>query len=184
MIRVIRHTPNPQAGGSLLVVCPRLLIKYIYSNPPSATRRRAMLWWQWTPTNKGFFQLGKLYADHDVAMQCEPVRFENTAFMSLSWGGVGWRWAGWESVHLVLRILTGLEGKISTRDFERRELAGQTKVLEENRFHCQLSTTMYTGPDRWSNPGRRSGSRLLTWDTSQSWESATVSPRLEDWRRQ
>jgi hypothetical protein len=32
--RVVNPTPNPQAGGSLLDGCPRLLIQYIRSCPP------------------------------------------------------------------------------------------------------------------------------------------------------
>jgi hypothetical protein len=50
---VVIPTPNHQAGGPPLVVCPWLLIKYIRSYPPfleavppSATRGRAMLWGQ------------------------------------------------------------------------------------------------------------------------------------------
>ena len=45
-------SPNPQAGEQPLVGCPRLLIQYIRSYPPSATCGRAMLWWQ-TPTCHG-----------------------------------------------------------------------------------------------------------------------------------
>jgi hypothetical protein len=33
-VRVCSPTPNPQAGGPLLVGCPRLLIQYIRSYPP------------------------------------------------------------------------------------------------------------------------------------------------------
>jgi hypothetical protein len=41
-------TPNPQAGRSPLVGCPRMLIQYIRSYLPSATWGRAMPWWQGT----------------------------------------------------------------------------------------------------------------------------------------
>jgi hypothetical protein len=53
--RVVSPSPNPQSGGPPTVGCPRLLIQYIRSYPPylercflSATRGRAMPWWQWT----------------------------------------------------------------------------------------------------------------------------------------
>jgi hypothetical protein len=42
----VSPTLNPQAGGPPLIGCPRLLIQYIRSFPPSATWGRAMLWWQ------------------------------------------------------------------------------------------------------------------------------------------
>jgi hypothetical protein len=52
---VISPTSNSQDGGQLLVGCSSLLIQYIRSSfpqleavPPSATRGRAMLWWQGT----------------------------------------------------------------------------------------------------------------------------------------
>jgi hypothetical protein len=51
--------PTPPTGGPLPVGCSRLLIQYVCSYPPyleavllSATRRRAMLWWQ-EPTLQG-----------------------------------------------------------------------------------------------------------------------------------
>jgi hypothetical protein len=31
--RIFSATPNPQVGGPLLVICPRLLIQYIRSYP-------------------------------------------------------------------------------------------------------------------------------------------------------
>jgi hypothetical protein len=50
---VTSPTPNPQAGGPLLVDCARLFIQHIRSilqnwrgSPPSATWGRAMPWWQ------------------------------------------------------------------------------------------------------------------------------------------
>jgi hypothetical protein len=50
---VVSPTPNPQAGGSPPIGCPRLIIQYIRSYspypedfPPSATWGRAMPWWQ------------------------------------------------------------------------------------------------------------------------------------------
>jgi hypothetical protein len=52
---IVSPTSNPQAGGTPLVGCPRLLIQYIRSYPPyledfptSATWGRATLWWQGT----------------------------------------------------------------------------------------------------------------------------------------
>jgi hypothetical protein len=72
-VRGCSPTPNPQAGGPLLVGCPRLLIKYRSylphpeDFPPSTTWGRAMLWWQgthltwqWTSSRT---QKGCLYAD-------------------------------------------------------------------------------------------------------------------------
>jgi hypothetical protein len=41
---LLAPTPNSQAGGPPLVGCPRLLIQYIRSFPPSAIRGRAMPW--------------------------------------------------------------------------------------------------------------------------------------------
>jgi hypothetical protein len=49
--RVVSPPPNLQAGGPPTVGCPRLIIQYIRSwrpSPLSATRGRAMPWWQWT----------------------------------------------------------------------------------------------------------------------------------------
>jgi hypothetical protein len=54
--RVVSTSSNPQAGGPPLVGCPRLHIRsyppYLEAVPPSATRGRAMPWWQ-GPTNHG-----------------------------------------------------------------------------------------------------------------------------------
>jgi hypothetical protein len=47
---VVSTSPNTQAGGPPLVGCPRLHIRsypsYLEAVPPSATRGRAMPWWQ------------------------------------------------------------------------------------------------------------------------------------------
>jgi hypothetical protein len=53
---VVSTSPNPQAGGPPPVGCPRLHIRsyppYLEAVPPSATRGRAVPWWQ-GPTNHG-----------------------------------------------------------------------------------------------------------------------------------
>jgi hypothetical protein len=53
---VVSTSPNPEAGGPPLVCCPRLHIRsyppYLQAVPPSATRGRAMPWWQ-GPTYRG-----------------------------------------------------------------------------------------------------------------------------------
>ena len=54
---VVSVLSNTQGGGPPLVGCPRLLIQFIRSYPPSATWGRAMPWWQ-GPTNTATTPIG------------------------------------------------------------------------------------------------------------------------------